>query len=624
MGTRVLPLVLTEDNKINLYGFDFDESLIKFIETIHDSIMKVVSINIIDYEIFHKMNEIFSTVQKTLKLNKSDPDFTYEVFDTFLNNINIITDITEKIENDIYPIINNNLVLIKIYRLFKSDIEILGPLIVDQLKQEIKVTKTQNYSALMYNSFFTFYYDTKTNSAPEKNFTFVPMDLIYFNMLHQYVSLLKSSLNTSSYITTQEELTKLSDKAFLSALVTGGGPILTKFLQRYGSVTRDKSFKKLINPVFEDLPACTKSEFDMVKSIILKKSTDLESIDEKPLNVASIGEVHFGYTDKRIKKVVKFIKPRTLLLFMIELALVGTEIWPFINNDVDIPKTLKEKSLNFTGFNLIQITNEFKYLEEKSNSEKASKIYKINNYLTIAAVTNASNLPLPFSVMDVAKGQSLSGLVRNDPTSLCDLEESIKKLVNLWFTNTILRNGFFHADLHPGNIFIDLKNKHKKITLIDFGDCSTLSVGQQCSLISLINLHAQMLKAKNEEKRKEPAINFIKISKRLCKIELNEEQFQKIVSYIINHYNLDVRDSFSELIAGLLETIDNGGNCTIGSISEFAKGLSHLEGLWAIVVKNCKGNRKSNLIELVSDAIYSSPSSLTSAINKSIHCLKKN
>ena len=65
-----------------------------------------------------------------------------------------------------------------------------------------------------------------------------------------------------------------------------------------------------------------------------------------------------------------------------------------------------------------------------------------------------------------------------------DINETTKKASQIFF-NQVFRDGFFHADLHPGNIFID---DYGKITAVDYGIMGRLTLEDRKFLSKLFNL----------------------------------------------------------------------------------------------------------------------------------------
>ena len=72
--------------------------------------------------------------------------------------------------------------------------------------------------------------------------------------------------------------------------------------------------------------------------------------------------------------------------------------------------------------------------------------------------------------------------IKNKKTE--DLEKLLKELINSqkalitlskkWVTDGIYKNGFYHGDLHAGNMMIEpnVNNEDTKLTVIDFGNAS--------------------------------------------------------------------------------------------------------------------------------------------------------
>ena len=58
--------------------------------------------------------------------------------------------------------------------------------------------------------------------------------------------------------------------------------------------------------------------------------------------------------------------------------------------------------------------------------------------------------------------------------------EAIYELIQVWFREAIFESGFFHGDLHSGNVFLDIDEEdaaferrfsgNHLVTLIDFGN----------------------------------------------------------------------------------------------------------------------------------------------------------
>ena len=70
---------------------------------------------------------------------------------------------------------------------------------------------------------------------------------------------------------------------------------------------------------------------------------------------------------------------------------------------------------------------------------------------------------------DGADTERVTGIRVDDREALIAAGHSIPDLLQnaaASFFNQVFRDGFFHADLHPGNVFVDAKGA---LTVVDFG-----------------------------------------------------------------------------------------------------------------------------------------------------------
>ena len=205
--------------------------------------------------------------------------------------------------------------------------------------------------------------------------------------------------------------------------------------------------------------------FHEVKMIIEKElKKPLENIfsyfDKEPLAAASIGQVHKATTMEGDDVVVKVQRPgiqRTIevdLEIMLHLAtlmekhLEGWDIQQPSRIVEEFASTL-EKELDYTleAAYMERFTREF----EKDSSVHIPKLYR--SFTTSRILT-----------MEHIKGIKSSNieLLDREGVDRCKIAERGFKLI----MKQIFVNGFFHADPHPGNIFILPENV---IGLIDFG-----------------------------------------------------------------------------------------------------------------------------------------------------------
>jgi ubiquinone biosynthesis protein len=204
---------------------------------------------------------------------------------------------------------------------------------------------------------------------------------------------------------------------------------------------------------------------DKVENIIqeelgVRMSKAFLEFEDKPLAAASLGQVHRAVLRNGKVVAVKVQRP---------------EIRQVIFNDLeaitDIVSTIDEYTEIGRKFALEDILNEFKkalvreldYLQEAQNLIKLGEI--LTEYDTIV-------IPQPVMdystskvlVMDYVQGRKLTSL---NPVVHTEINgEHLAEQLFKAYLDQILVHGFFHADPHPGNVF--LTDDHR-ISLIDLG-----------------------------------------------------------------------------------------------------------------------------------------------------------
>jgi aarF domain-containing kinase len=108
---------------------------------------------------------------------------------------------------------------------------------------------------------------------------------------------------------------------------------------------------------------------------------------------------------------------------------------------------------------------------EAENCVKSKRLFKETPYVQVPTVYNATPRVL---VMSFEKGYPINQ-VRKLNAEGYDLRE-VANLVSQTFAQMIFKDGFVHADPHPGNLLVTKDDKGKtKIVLLDHGVYTTLS-----------------------------------------------------------------------------------------------------------------------------------------------------
>jgi ubiquinone biosynthesis protein len=212
----------------------------------------------------------------------------------------------------------------------------------------------------------------------------------------------------------------------------------------------------------DELPAFSgKKSVEIIESELGKKVSELfEEFDEEPIAAASIAQVHFA-TDKAGNKLaVKVLRPDVEKKFERDVQLM---FWVAKQLEKRLPKMqrLKLREVVQVFADAVRVEMDLRLeaaaateLREHLRNDKTIHIPKIDWERTSRRV-------LTMERVAGIKIDNLEALkkAKHKP------EDIIEKLAMLLF-KTAFKEGFFHADLHPGNIFVDKKGN---LILVDFG-----------------------------------------------------------------------------------------------------------------------------------------------------------
>ncbi|MEN6348481.1 MAG: AarF/ABC1/UbiB kinase family protein [Syntrophomonas sp.] len=277
----------------------------------------------------------------------------------------------------------------------------------------------------------------------------------------------------------KEELYASESRRFRETAVTLGG-LLIKLGQFFSTrvdilpqvcISELEGLQDEVSPVaFDEIKGVIESEFCQPLDQVFAY------LDPTPLASASLGQVHRGRLPGNEPVAVKILRPGIEELVAIDLKAIGKVInlmKAFTDWDrfVDLDAIYEEFSTT--------ICAELDYIKEGHNAE------------TIAANNKDPNLLIPEIVWDYTRKKVLTmefmeGIKINSYAELAgkgiDLPAIARKLLQT-YVKQVLVDGFFHADPHPGNLFV---TEGGQLVMVDYGMVGTISTELRDRLLEMV------------------------------------------------------------------------------------------------------------------------------------------
>ena len=234
-------------------------------------------------------------------------------------------------------------------------------------------------------------------------------------------------------------------------------------------------------------------------------------IEKNPMASASIGQVFKAKLKTGEKVVIKVQRENIRPVVEADLGIMK-----------NLAKTLERYYDDLKKMNISEIVESF----EKMLNEELSLNNELNNILRFANnFKDDKRIHVPVVYKELSNDRILTmemieGFKITDTENIIKIGKEPKKVartgLDLYLTQ-FLKHGFFHADPHPGNIFIQ---KNGQIVFIDFGAMGRLYPNERELLINLIIYSLKKNVKKMIETIKELAIKFDVVDERKLEREL--------------------------------------------------------------------------------------------------------
>ena len=256
------------------------------------------------------------------------------------------------------------------------------------------------------------------------------------------------------------------------------GPIFVKFGQAV-STRRDLLPREVADELAklqDRVPPFPAEQAVAILDEAYGKSVDdvFARFDFEPFAAASIAQVHTAALDDGTEVIVKLLRPG---------------VREQIERDLDVLFTLArladrywENSKRLRPVEVVAeyqktVIDELDLMREGANTAQLKRNFEGSDMLYVPAVYWDYCRP------EVLVQERIYGIPISDMDALRSAGTNIQTLaengVEIFFTQ-VFRHNFFHADMHPGNIFVIVEDPEKpKYAAVDFGIVGTLSASDQ-------------------------------------------------------------------------------------------------------------------------------------------------
>ena len=256
------------------------------------------------------------------------------------------------------------------------------------------------------------------------------------------------------------------------------GPIFVKFGQVV-STRRDLLPEEIANELAklqDQVTPFSKSQALEILDTAYDKSIDqiFKKIDDEPLAAASIAQVHGAKLSDGKDVIIKILRPN-----------IQTQIVKDISALYIIARSLEKFWSESEQVKPTEIVKEYEktIINELDLKREAANAARLKNNFSKSEMLYVPEIYWDYCRTNILVQERIYGTPIRDIDTLKKQKTNIKALaengVEIFFTQ-VFRHNFFHADMHPGNIFVQIEDPDfPKYAAVDFGIIGTLTKDDQ-------------------------------------------------------------------------------------------------------------------------------------------------
>ena len=202
--------------------------------------------------------------------------------------------------------------------------------------------------------------------------------------------------------------------------------------------------------------------------------TVFTSFSTTPLAAASIAQVHLATLNSGAEVIVKVLRPGMRQIIQRDLAVMH-----------ELARLARNNSAEARRLRIDEIVDEYEktILDELDLMREAANASQLRRNFAGSDLLHVPEVYWDHCRVDVMVMERIRGVTISDMDTLRAVGANIPLLaengVKIFFTQ-VFRHNFFHADMHPGNIFVLIDDPARpRYAAVDFGIVGTLDLRDQ-------------------------------------------------------------------------------------------------------------------------------------------------